>query len=548
LTTVAAGSHDRRLRNNEASTKPAQQFEPVADIAGLRLLADGRPGALSAALAATEARYVAVLSNAAQAVWTIDPRSGAVVSGAGWQALTGQRTPDMLGFGWMAVVCADDRERVADICRGVLSSAAPRECEFRVQPSEGECRVLHFKLIAVHAADRGIQEWIGISTDITDRVRARQEDVRTGEFASRLVESTHDCVKVLDLEGRLVYVNSHGQALLRKCGFTTFMNRSWIDLWQEPWRELAVLAIGRAKAGKRGSFQGYCQTPDGMPKWWDNVITPIFAADGGVKELLAVSRDVSRHMEVLIELHKAQLKNREIRTELAHVRRITLLGTLAGSIAHELRQPLTAVMANARAARRFLERPVPAVVSAIEALDDIVRDDQRASQIIEHFRSLLKGARIPDTPCDLNDAVAEVVRLLRSDAAERQIGIRCTLDDGVPTVRADRVQLQQVVLNLVMNAFDAVLDPQAVERTVSIRTAREADGAAIVTVEDEGPPLSDDQFGRMQKPFYTTKPEGLGLGLAICREILAAHSSELRAGRKDTGGLMLSFRLPPHPE
>ena len=117
-----------------------------------------------------------------------------------------------------------------------------------------------------------------------------------------------------------------------------------------------------------------------------------------MKELLAVSRDVSRHMEVLLELHEAQLKNREIRTELAHARRITLLGTLAGSIAHELRQPLTAVMANARAARRFLERPEPEVASAIEALDDIVRDDQRASQIIEHFRALLKGGQLPRHP------------------------------------------------------------------------------------------------------------------------------------------------------
>ena len=528
--------------------KPAQHFEPVTHIDDAGCSNEGRPGALSAELAASEARYLAVLSNAAQAIWTIDPRSGAVVSGAGWQALTGQTTSDMLGFGWMAVVNAEDREKVADICRGVLSSAAPRECEFRVEPSGCGRRVLHFKLTAVHAADRGIQEWIAISTDITDRVGVRQEDLRAGDFASRLLESTHDCVKVLDLEGRLVYVNSHGQELLRMCGFTTFLKHSWIDLWQEPWRQMAVQAIEQAKAGNRGSFQGYCRMPDGMPMWWDNVITPIVAADGDVKELLAVSRDVSRHMQVLLELREAQTKNHEIRTELAHVRRVTLLGTLAGSIAHELRQPLTAIMANARAAHRFLERPDPEVARAIEALDDIVRDDQRASHIIEHFRSLLKGGQVPDTPCDLNDAVGEVVRVLRSDAANRQIAIHCTLDEKLSTVGGDRVQLQQVVLNLAMNAFDAVMDPQAVERTVMIRTAREPDGAATVIVEDDGPPLSDDQFGRMQRPFYTTKPEGLGLGLSICREILAAHSSELRAERKDRGGLRLSFRIAKHPE
>lgn len=402
--------------------KPAEHFEPVTNIGDLPHAADPRLHALSAAIEASEARALAVLTHGGLSVWTIDPRTGGVVGGAGWQALTGQPATEMRGFGWMEVVHEEDRDRVGDICRGVLSSAAPRECEFRVQTREGHCRVLRFKLIAVHAADRSVREWIGISTDI------------------------------------------------------------------------------------------------------------------------------SRHMEVQRELHETQLKNREIRNELAHTRRITLLGTLAGSIAHELQQPLTAVMANARAARRFLERPAPDVGSAIEALDDIVRDDQRASQIIEHFRSLLKGGPPPDQPCDLNHAIAEVVRLVRADATMRQIEIRSALDETTPTVRGSRVQLQQVVLNLLMNAFDAVLDPSAVARIVSIRTACGADGAAIVTVDDSGPPVSDEQFARMQKPFYTTKPEGLGLGLSICREILTAHASELRAERKDGGGLAFSFALARHPE
>jgi PAS domain S-box-containing protein len=402
--------------------KPAEHIEPVRTTGELPQAADPRLRALSAAIEASEARALAVLAHGGLSVWTIDPKTGAVVGGSGWQALTGQPAAEMRGFGWMEVVHEEDRDRVGAICRGVLSSAAPRECEFRVQTREGHCRVLHFKLIAVHAADRSVREWIGISTDI------------------------------------------------------------------------------------------------------------------------------SHHMEVLVELHETQLKNREIRDELAHTRRITLLGTLAGSIAHELRQPLAAVMANARAARRFLERPAPEVGKAIEALDDIVRDDQRASQIIEHFRSLLKGRPSAGQPCDLNDAIAEVVTLVRSDATMRQIEIQSALDETAPAVRGDRVQLQQVVLNLLMNAFDAVLDPSAVARIVSIRTACGPDGATIVTVDDNGPPVSDEQFARMQRPFYTTKPEGLGLGLSICREILTAHASELRAERKARGGLAFSFAIAPHPE
>ena len=124
---------------------------------------------------ASEARALAVLAHGGLSVWTIDPKTGAVVGGSGWQALTGQPATEMRGFGWMEVVHEEDRERVGAICRGVLSSAAPRECEFRVQTREGHCRVLHFKLIAVHAADRSVREWIGISTDISHHMEVLVE-------------------------------------------------------------------------------------------------------------------------------------------------------------------------------------------------------------------------------------------------------------------------------------------------------------------------------------------------------------------------------------
>ena len=365
-------------------------------------------------------------------------------------------------------------------------------------------------------------------------------------MARALLDTTNDCVKVLDLDGRLRYINPTGQDLLRQCGFTTLMNESWIDLWPEPWKQLAVRAVAEARAGRRACFQGFCRTPRGRSKWWNTVLTPIAGGDGSVVELLAISRDVSRHIEVLGELREAQVRHREIRNELAHVGRITLLGTLAGSIAHELRQPLAAIMANAHASRRFLEHRLPDAVSALDALEDIVRDGQRASHIIEHFRALLKAGGSADESCDVNTAITEVATLLRSEASMRQIRVECELDETVPAVRGDRVQLQQVVLNLLMNGFDAVTDPFAVARAVSVRTARGSGDTAIVTVEDHGPAVSDEQFDRMREPFYTSKPEGLGLGLSICREILAAHDSELRTERKDSGGVVFSFTLRTH--
>ena len=525
----------------------AKRPDTLDELTDSRFSADPRLTAVARALRASEARYLALLEQGAHSVWHVDPVTQAIVRETGWQSLSGQTPAQMRGRGWMDVIHDDDRDRVSGAWRTAFGHGASSECEFRIRDQAHE-HVLHLKLVAVRGAEGDIQEWIGLVTDVTDRARAEEQRQRTEEINRRLVDSTNDCVKILDRDGRLLYINRLGEDLLRACGFTTFMHRSWIDLWQEPWKQMAIRALDEARAGRRASFQGFCRTPEGMSKWWNTVVTPIPRADGSVNELLAISRDVSRHVEILDELHETQVRNREIRNALAHVGRVTLLGTLAGSIAHELRQPLTAVMANARAARRFLEKPVPDVAAAIEALEDIVRDDQRAAHIIEHFRSLLKRDAPRREPCDLNAAITEIVTLLRSEAATRQIELEWVLDAAAPRVAGDRVQLQQVVLNLLMNAFDAVLDPSAIARTVSIRTACDADGATIVTIDDNGPPVSDEQFARMQKPFYTTKPEGLGLGLSICREILTAHASELCAERKDGGGLAFSFTLARPPE
>ena len=357
-----------------------------------------------------------------------------------------------------------------------------------------------------------------------------------------IVESTHDCVKVLDLEGRLVYLTPKSQELLGICDVASLLQRPWIDVWQEPWKAMATAAVESAKAGGRGAFQGFCPTFDGTPKWWDVVVTPIAGPAGNVTALLAISRDVTSQKEAVDALHEAQTRMTEIRNQLAHVARLTMLGTLTASIAHELTQPLTAIMTNARAARRLASMPVPDVAQLTAALDDIVRDDQRASEIIEHFRSLLRRGGPAKELCDLNSTIEEAVALVRAEALERRIVLSCQFDDQ-PVVWVDRVQLQQLVLNLVMNALDAVGEASPATRHVTVHARMRHERSAVVSVENEGSLVTADQMSRMREPFYTTKPEGLGLGLAICRDILRAHRSELRSERRPTGGMIFSFML-----
>jgi PAS domain S-box-containing protein len=374
--------------------------------------------------------------------------------------------------------------------------------------------------------------------------RAAEERRRAEEFYCRIIESTHDCVKILDLDGRIVYLNPNGQQLLGICDLASFLHRPWVDLWEEPWKRMAAQAVEDARAGGKAGFQGFCRTFDGTPKWWDVAVTPIAGITGAVTELLSISRDISAQREALDALRESEARLSEIRTQLAHVGRITMLGTLTASIAHELTQPLTAVMSNASAAQRSLEQPSPDLAETTTVIADIVRDAQRAADIIEHFRTMLRRSPPSRESCDVNAIVREVVALVHGEAVRRRIALECRVEE-MPPVWANRVELQQVLLNLLINAVDAVDGPSSVARTVTVRTSRGESGATVVSVEDHGPPVPDDQLRRMRDPFYTTKPEGLGLGLSICRELLAAHGSTLSTLRKEAGGMVFSFALPP---
>jgi PAS domain S-box-containing protein len=361
-------------------------------------------------------------------------------------------------------------------------------------------------------------------------------------FYRRIVESTHDCVKVLDLDGRLRYLAKKGQELLGICDVESVIGQPWLDFWEEPWRAMAAGAIASARAGRRGTFQGFCRTADGRSKWWDVVITPIDGANGPAGALLVISRDITTQQEARDALHDAQATMSELRKQLANFNRLTMFGALTASIAHELMQPLTAIMANARAAQRLVAQLAPDPHQVSAALDDIVRDDQRASDIIDHFRSLLKRGSASKQLCDLNAIIADVVTTLRAEAAERRIVLSCQFDE-TPSVWADRVQLQQLVLNLLMNAFEAIVAAAPPSRHVTVRTRRLATRGVLVAIENEGAPMAPELIARLWEPFYTTKPQGLGLGLTICRDILDAHRSELRAERRAAGGMVFSFLL-----
>ncbi len=232
--------------------------------------------------------------------------------------------------------------------------------------------------------------------------------------------------------------------------------------------------------------------------------------------------------------------------QLAHLDRVAAMGELATSLAHELNQPLAAILANAQAARRLLAGAEPDLHEVSASLDDIVDDDKRAGEVIRRMRTLLKKDEFRPEPVDLNEAANEVVRLLAQDAGRRGVLVELELAPGLPPVRGDTVQLQQVVLNLLVNAFEAVSRCAPERRRVCVRTREPLSGNVELTVEDSGDGIPEAHLEQLFEPFFTTKSDGLGMGLSITRSILELHGGEIAAQNLDGGGASFRCTLPRH--
>jgi two-component system sensor kinase FixL len=216
-------------------------------------------------------------------------------------------------------------------------------------------------------------------------------------------------------------------------------------------------------------------------------------------------------------------------------------------LAHELNQPLTAILNNAEVAQQHLEADVIDVAKLRDIVSDIVADDKRAAGVIRRLRTMLKKGEVDHVALDVNDVVREVTELVRRDMMLRDIPVHLDLAAALPPVRGDRAQLQQVVLNMVLNGLEATSASNGLARGLVIRTSADGKGV-VVAVEDGGTGIDVQDLDRLFQPLYTTKPEGLGMGLAIARSIIGAHGGELRAFNNAGGGATFAFTLPVKPE
>jgi two-component system, LuxR family, sensor kinase FixL len=262
-----------------------------------------------------------------------------------------------------------------------------------------------------------------------------------------------------------------------------------------------------------------------------------FNASGKPEQVVGLTMDIT-------ERRNAEIEARQLRDALAHSGRVTLLGNLASSLAHELSQPLGAILRNAEAAEIMLRDPSPDIQELQEIITDILHDDQRAGQVIGHLRSLLKRGSIDPVPVDLRELIESVVALVKTDAATRLVKLTTAVPATLPMALGDGIHLQQVLLNLIVNAMDALNDCDSENRALHVRAHAGNAGRIEIHVSDNGQGIPEENFGRLFEPFFTTKVSGMGMGLPVCKTIVEAHKGKLWVTKNPAGGTCFSFTVP----
>ena len=447
--------------------------------------------------------------------------------------------------GWARAFHPDDMVSLLAMWRAIGRQGMRGETEARLRRFDGEYRWFLFGVVPMRDEIGKIAKWYGSATEIEDRklteVALRESEQRFRDYA----ETASDWLWETAPDHRFTRLSEHfnviGAMPSSRIGLARWDYATDVGSEPEKWR------LHRAALDAHRPFRDFeysAVNGIGSPIYIRTSGKPVFDVNGKFIGYRGTSTDIT----ATIRANLAEEALRKAQAELAHVTRVTALGEMTASIAHEIDQPLTAVAANAEACLRWLDRGTPDLDAARRSVEGIIKDGNRAGEVIQRVRALANKTDIKKVPLAINDVVEEAIALAQREMDSRQVTLRMELAPALPMVLADRVQLQQVMINLMINGIEAMQPVTDWPRELVIRSRQDETKQVLVSVRDCGVGISAETADRLFHAFFTTKSGGMGMGLSICRSIVEAHGGRLSACGNVGRGATFQFVLPLHQE
>lgn len=480
-------------------------------------------------------QFRAIIDTIPALVWSARPDGSVDLVNRFWLDYTGLHLEAACDWGWTTTVHPEDLDRNLTRWRKLLATKEPGEFEARMRRFDGAYRWFLIRASPIRDDTGAVVKWYGTNVDIEARKQA-EESAKASELTfRRIVETMPGLVWCASPDGELTYVN---QRILDYTGASLedLAMAGWVNfLHPDDVQQTVTMWTNAVRSGNPHDVQYRLRKRDGTFRWFHVLGQAMLDEMGSVTQWYGLLIDIDDRKNIQEALRRTE-------SRLLRATQIATVGELSASIAHEINQPLGAIVTNAYACLRWLSTEPANLLRAREAAERIVRDGKDTVDVVGRIRALFKRTKVQHVMLDLNSLVTEVVRILGAESFRHGAVVETDLQGDLQAVLGDRVQIQQLILNLLMNGLDAMDSICDRPKRIVIRTRQSGPTTALVEIEDSGIGVADCE--KVFDPFFTTKAHGMGMGLAICRSIAEGHSGKLWATLNKTFGTTFRFILP----